>query len=123
MTGLPRSGAGLIAPERRGEFDRLSVEIVQFVRWGCTVQLSDGIRFLNKRQAAAIVGVCPRTFSSAIKEGNGPPVTCVNKREMIRSDVLEQWIEQRTASRSAPSTTGSTLADALKNAGRQQMAA
>ena len=87
------------------------------------MQLSDGIRFLNKRQAAAIVGVCPRTFSSAIKAENGPPVTRVNKREMIRSDVLERWIEQRTAVRTAPSATGFTLADALKGANLQQQAA
>ena len=81
------------------------------------MQFSDGVRLLNKRQAAAVVGVCPKTFSVVVKGDSGPPVTLINKREMFRTDILADWIERRTAARPIDAVSYETLGEALASIG------
>ena len=62
-------------------------------------------------------------FRAVLRDGDGPPLTQFHKRKMVRSDLLAQWIEQRTTPWVRP-TIGGSLADALKSgSGQQQLAA
>ena len=77
------------------------------------MNLQDGVRLLNQRQAAAIVGVHARTLRDAIKNGRGPALTQINKRRLVRSDCLAAWIEGNTAKRPTDAASFASPAEAM----------
>ncbi|BBX33939.1 helix-turn-helix transcriptional regulator [Mycolicibacterium mageritense] len=55
-------------------------------------------------EAAAVAGISKRHLEDQISEGNGPAVTRIGRRVLIRDDRLQDWIDQRTETVDRPPT-------------------
>ena len=53
---------------------------------------------LTTKEAASRARVHVATFRAWIRAGEGPPVTRLNGKRLIREDVLSAWIEEHTGS-------------------------
>lgn len=57
---------------------------------------------LTKDEAASRARISRRFLDKRIKAGNGPAVTRIGARSLVRSDELQAWLERCTASRQEP---------------------
>ncbi len=48
-------------------------------------------------QAAAVANISPRTLKRRLANRSGPAVTNIGRRVVIRSDMLQAWLERCTA--------------------------
>jgi hypothetical protein len=62
--------------------------------------ISDIPRLLTRREAAISARLSYGGFCSLMRKGEGPAVTTLGKKHLIREDALTAWIDSRTGTSS-----------------------